>query len=106
MPIKKKISKKWTGSDKSIKAIQVVFELESEQSKSIRIDAIKKDLSPSDYIRQIVGLPGKKPIRPRLSVSLSDEDYAILGKRYNIKPDKKDEIRQKMKDELIKASNI
>jgi len=97
-------SKSWTRSDKSIRAVQVIFELEQYQSRMLRIKAIEKDLSPSDYIRDIVGLPRKKPIRPRLSISLSEEDYTILAKRYKIVLDKKDLIREKIKEELINAT--
>jgi len=67
----------------------------------LRIQAIEQDLSPSDYIREIIGLPRKKPIRPRLSISLSAEDYQILGKRYQLMPDKKEQIRGKIKEELL-----
>lgn len=104
MPVKKKVPKSWTKSDKNIRAVQVIFELEQAQSKALRIDAINKDLSPSDYIRDIVGLPRKKPIRPRLSISLSEEDYKILAKRYKLKSDEKDKIRECIKDELIHAT--
>lgn len=104
MPDKKKVPKSWTKSEKNIRAVQVIFELEQAQSKALRIDAINKDLSPSDYIRDIVGLPRKKPIRPRLSISLSEEDYKTLAKRYKLKPDQKDKIRECMKDELIDAA--
>ena len=73
--------------------MQVVFELEQPESQALRIKAIEQGLSPSDYIREIIGLPRKKPVRPRLSVSLSQEDYQILAKRYHLKPDEKDLIR-------------
>ena len=103
MTLKKKAPKNWTKSDKSIRAVQVIFELEQAQSRALRISAIKQDLSPSDYIRDIVGLPRKKPVRPRLSISLSEEDYKILGKRYKLKADEKDKIREHIKEELIKV---
>lgn len=103
MAAKKKISGSWARSDKSIRAVQVIFELEQAHSRALRIKAIERDLSPSDYIRNIVGLPRKKPIRPRLSISLSAEDYTVLAKRYKLKPDEKDKIREHMKEELIKV---
>ena len=105
MPVKKKVPKSWTKSDKSIRAVQVIFELEQAQSRALRIKAIEQDISPSDYIRDIVNLPRKKPIRPRLSISLSKDDYEILSKRYKLKPDQKDEIRECIKEEIIKATN-
>ena len=105
MPTKKKLPKSWTNSDKSIRAVQVVFELEQVQSRSLRINAIKQDLSPSDYIRDIIGLPRKKPVRPRLSISLSEDDYKLLAKRYKLKVNEKDKIRECIKDELINKSS-
>lgn len=94
----------WSQSDKSIRAVQVIFELGLEPSRTLRIQAIEQDLSPSDYIRDIIGLPRKKPIRPRLSISLSAEDYQILAKRYQLTPDKKELIREKIKEELLNTT--
>jgi len=103
MTIKKKRPKSWTRSDKNIRAVQVIFELEQTQSKLLRINAIEQDLSPSDYIRDIIGLPRKKPVRPRLSISLSHEDYKILAKRYKLSADQTAEIREHIKKDLITA---
>lgn len=100
--VTKKTPPSWSQSNKNIRAVQVIFELELDQSRTLRINAIHQDLSPSDYIRDIVGLPRKKPIRPRLSISLSEEDYTLLGKRYSLRPDNKETIRRKIKEELIK----
>ncbi len=104
MAVKKKIPATWTRSDKNIRAVQVIFELGLEQSRTLRIKAIEQDLSPSDYIRHIVGLPRKRPIRPRLSISLSAEDYQILAERYQLMPDKKEQIRERIKEELINTT--
>ncbi|NOR51730.1 MAG: hypothetical protein GQ470_03840 [Gammaproteobacteria bacterium] len=93
----------WRKSDKSIRAIQVIFELEQAQSKALRMRALEMDLSPSDYIRELVGLPRKKPVRPRLSISLSEADCTILAKRYNLDKDDKVRIREEIKAELIKS---
>lgn len=103
MTVNKKIPKSWARSNKSIKAVQVIFELEQAVSRTLRIKAIEQDLSPSDYIRDIVGLPRKKPVRPRLSISLSEDDYEILAKKYKLQPDEKDKIRAFIKQELIES---
>lgn len=102
MPINKEIPKSWSKSDNSIRAVQVIFELEQVDSRALRVKAIEKDLSPSDYIREVIGLPRKRPIRPRLSVSLNEQDYQILAQRYQLKSDQKDKIRDCIKQELIK----
>ena len=101
MATSKKIPKSWSASDNSIRAVQVIFELEQAESRALRIKAIEKDLSPSDYIRDIIGLPRKKPVRPRLSISLNAEDYKILAQRYDLQMDDKKEIRARIKQELI-----
>ena len=98
---KKSLPKAWQNTDKSIRAVQVVFELDQTASVRIRMAAIDNDMSPSDQIRDILGLTRKKPVRPRLSVSLSDEDYQILARRYGLSVTNKDAIRDKMKQELL-----
>ncbi|VAW56011.1 hypothetical protein MNBD_GAMMA07-197 [hydrothermal vent metagenome] len=103
MSVKKKVPKSWTQSDKNIRAVQVIFELEQAQSTLLRINAIKQNLSPSDYIRDIIGLPRKKPLRPRLSISLSGDDYKFLAKRYTLSTNQKAEIRECIKQDLIDA---
>jgi hypothetical protein len=102
----KRIPSSWEKSTKSIRAVQVIFELEQEESRALRIKAIEKNLSASDYIREVIGLPRKKPIRPRLSISLSEDDYLILADRYQLKPDEKDKIRTKIKLELVEKHQV
>ena len=106
MTDKPKLPKTWSGSEKSLRAVQVIFELELAESRALRIKAIEQDLSPSDYIRDIVGLPRKKPVRPRLSISLSVDDYKMLAKRYNLQPDEKSAIRERIKQELVNSQKI
>lgn len=97
---KKALPKSWGKSKKHIRAVQVVFELGIENARAIRQEASARDLSFSDLIRDIVGLNPKQPVRPRFSVSLSDEDYAQLAKRYGVSADDRATIREKMKEEL------
>ena len=101
MPEKKKLPASWEKSNKSIRAVQVVFELEQGVSRDLRIKAIERDMSPSDYIRDVIGLPRKKPVRPRLSISLSEQDYQLLAKRYKLPADDKAAIRARIKQELV-----
>ena len=102
MVIKKKtLPKSWQKSEKNIRAVQVVFELDQKSSKNIRLAAIENDQSFSDQIRDILELPKKRPVRPRLSVSLSEQDYQVLAKRYGLKTTDKEAIRESMKKELM-----
>jgi len=100
----KKIPPNWEKSKKTIRASQrasqVTFELSNDTPDFIRIIAAKNSVSPSDQIRMIIGLAVKAPKRPRMSISLSKEDYQHLGQRYNISPNNKEIIHLKIKSEI------
>lgn len=95
-------SPRWTGSDAALRSLQVAFDVEKQVIDAVRYAAFKNQLSPSDQIRQILGLPcTSKPVRPRLTVTLSDADYAILGERFGLAPDDKRKIKESLHDALI-----
>ena len=98
---KKDLPENWKQSAKSIRAIQVAFEFGTGISESIRREANKNGLSTSDQIRKIVQLDVKPPKRPRLTVSLSTEDYQKLARRYRLDTEDKAGIREAMRRELI-----
>jgi len=100
----KQLPNQWQHSNKSIRAVQLVFELNKSISDTIRYQANKNGLSPSDQIRTVIGLKTKPPKRPRLTVSLSEEEYAILAQRYNVSIENKVAIRQAIADELVAHS--
>jgi hypothetical protein len=95
---------KWKKSEKSLKAFQLAFEFNKGISDTIRQQASKQGLSTSDQIRSIIGLRPKKPLRPRLTVSLSAEDYQALSIRYSISSTDKNAIRKAIADDLIAFS--
>jgi rRNA maturation endonuclease Nob1 len=102
----RKILEKWQSNVKAVKAVQVAFDMDEKVQKEIRKAAVEASLSPSDQIRMILGLPvHKKPKRPRLTVSLSSEDYQVLGEKYGIQPTEQLEIKRKLMDELIEYVN-
>jgi hypothetical protein len=94
---------KWEKEIKVAKATQVAFEMEQQIARTIRQQAAKEGLTPSDQIRKLVGLSFSPPKRPRLTASLTAEDYTILGKKYNIDAEDKLAIKKKMIEELIKT---
>ena len=98
---KKDLPENWKKSEKSIRAIQVAFEFGTGVSESIRREANKNGLSTSDQIRKIVQLDVKPPKRPRLTVSLNEEDYEKLGRRYGLDVADKSGIREAIRRELI-----
>jgi hypothetical protein len=98
----RKIPDKWQSSVKAIKAVQVAFDMDEKIQLSIRKQALEAGLSPSDQIRDILGLPvNKRPKRPRLTVSLAPSDYQILAQKYQLAVEDQLEIKKKLMDELI-----
>jgi hypothetical protein len=68
----------------------------------IRKEALEAGLSPSDKIREILGLPtNKRPKRPRLTVSLSVDDYQVLAEKYQLNANQQLEIKKKLMDDLV-----
>jgi len=98
----RKLPEKWQSSVKAAKATQVAFDMDEKIQLAIRKDALDAGLSPSDQIRTILGLPtNKRPKRPRLTVSLSPEDYLVLAEKYQLQPDQQLEIKKRLMEELI-----
>ena len=96
-----KIPERWKRSEKAVKAVQVAFDASEELSSKIRMAASRDGISASDQIRKIVGLPvSSRPKRPRLTVSLSEQDYELLAKRYKMKNVDKQAIKTKVMEEL------
>lgn len=98
----RKLPDKWQSSVKAAKATQVAFDMDEKVQLEIRKEALDAGLSPSDKIRDILGLPiNKRPKRPRLTVSLSPDDYIILADKYQLSPEQQLEIKKKLMDDLI-----
>jgi|TARA_B110000014_G_scaffold246933_1_gene220062 hypothetical protein len=96
------IPEKWNSSVKALKAVQVAFDMDEKIQLSIRKRALEAGLSPSDQIRDILGLPiNKRPKRPRLTVSLAPNDYEVLAEKYGLQAEQQLEIKRKLMDELI-----
>ena len=97
-----KFPERWKRSDKAVRAVQVAFDTSEEISRKIRIAASRTGISASDQIRKIIGLPiSSRPQRPRLTVSLSEEDYELLAKRYKLLPNDKQMIKARVIEELL-----
>jgi len=91
----------WKKESKAIKATQVAFDISTEAQKQLKLKAIHNDLSPSDQMRQILGLPCKKPVRPRLTISLSVDDYLVLAEHYGLEPTDKLAIKELAAKDII-----
>jgi len=100
--VSRKLPSKWQSSIKAAKATQVAFDMDEKIQLEIRKEALEAGLSPSDKIRDILGLPtNKRPKRPRLTVSLSEDDYQLLAEKYQLSSDQQLEIKRKLMDDLI-----
>ncbi len=98
----RKLPEKWQSSIKAAKATQVAFDMDEKIQLEIRKEAVEAGLSPSDKIRDILGLPvNKRPKRPRLTVSLSTDDYIALAEKYQLDPEQQLEIKKKLMDDLV-----
>lgn len=91
----------WKDEKKAIKATQVAFDISTEAQKNLKLMATQNDLSPSDQMREILGLPRKKPVRPRLTISLTVEDYKLLADLYGLDPEDKLAIKERAAKEII-----
>jgi len=100
--VTRKVLDKWQSSVKAAKATQIAFDMDEKIQLEIRKEALEAGLSPSDKIREILGLPtNKRPKRPRLTVSLSEDDYQVLAEKYQLSAEQQLEIKRKLMDDLI-----
>ncbi|QQX79481.1 hypothetical protein JK628_18430 [Shewanella sp. KX20019] len=103
---KNPLPEQWQQNQKAAKATQIAFDMDEKFQYSIRKAALDAGVSPSDQIRDILGLAvTKRPKRPRLTVSLSAEDYELLAEKYNLKAEQQLEIKKHVLDDLINFSS-
>lgn len=103
----RKLPDKWQSSVKAMKAVQVAFDMDEKIQLSIRKQALEAGLSPSDQIRDILGLPiNKRPKRPRLTVSLALSDYQLLAEKYGLEAKQQLDIKRRLMEELIESVSI
>jgi hypothetical protein len=99
--MKKSKPELWENEKKAVKATQVAFDISTEAQKKLKLMASQNGLSPSDQMRAILGLPRKKPVRPRLTISLTAKDYEILANIYKLDPEDKLAIKEQAAKEII-----
>jgi hypothetical protein len=99
--MKKSKPELWENEKKAVKATQVAFDISTEAQKKLKLMASQNGLSPSDQMREILGLPRKKPVRPRLTISLTAKDYEILANIYKLDPEDKLAIKEQAAKEII-----
>lgn len=101
----KRPPERWQRSEDAIRAVQVAFDVEEGVINAVRKAAFESGLSTSDQVRVVLGLTViRQPKRPRLTVSLSPDDYAELGARYGLDPADKLAIKERVITDLIRFS--
>ncbi|MFT5806240.1 MAG: hypothetical protein ACI9LG_000493 [Moritella dasanensis] len=101
----RELPEKWQSSQKAMKAVQVAFDMDEKIQYKIRKAALDHNLSPSEQIRDILGLTvNKRPKRPRLTVSLNNQDYIELAEKYGLQPAQQLEIKRLVIEDLVKFS--
>ncbi|KXO11126.1 hypothetical protein AKG98_500 [Moritella sp. JT01] len=102
----RELPEKWQSSQKAMKAVQVAFDMDEKIQYKIRKAALDNNLSPSEQIRDILGLTiNKRPKRPRLTVSLNNQDYIELAGKYGLQPEQQLEIKKLVIEDLVRFSN-
>jgi hypothetical protein len=93
---------RWASSVPAIKAVQVAFDVSESVMEAVRKAAFDNSLSTSDQLREILGLViVRQAKRPRLTISLSAEDYQVLGKRFGLKAQDYLAIKERVMLELV-----
>ncbi len=71
---------------RAVRAVQMAMDLDVSVARALRVEAARADLTPQDHMRKLLGLSYRPAQRPRLSLSLSDEDYALLAEHFGLDP--------------------
>jgi hypothetical protein len=83
------------------RTIQVAFDATPSVFEAVRRAAFENNLSASDQVRRVLSLPLRHhPKRPRLTLSLTPDDCAMLGERYDIPAENLREIKERAGEDL------
>lgn len=91
----------WSKEERAVQAVQMAFDLSNEIQRAFRVSAALQDVSTANMVRKVLQLPYRKNrVRPRLTVTLHDDDFEILAQKYGLAADDRVAIRQKVAEEL------
>ncbi|PCH61852.1 MAG: hypothetical protein COC19_03940 [SAR86 cluster bacterium] len=93
-------NKKWKKQHEQLKKVQLLFSFADTIDKAIREEAVVSNTTPSNVLRNLIGLETGKAIRPRLGVSFSEEDFKFLAGKYNIDINDRKLLTQKVTSEV------
>lgn len=94
---------RWRREERAVRAVQVAFDVGEEVQLLLRREAAELGISPADRVRQLLGLAvARKPKRPRLTVSLTSEDFQELAGRFGVEQSDRRSIRRLAAEQVIK----
>ena len=97
---------RWPHADDTHHSVQVAFDVDQSVLDAVRSAAFENHLSTSDQIRRMLELPTPtRPKRPRLTVSLTAADYALLGERYGVASEDRLSIKEQVTQELVRFAS-
>lgn len=91
----------WSKEEQAVQAVQMAFDLSNDIQRAFRVSAALQDMTTSDMVRKVLQLPYRKGrARPRLTITLKDEDFDLLARKYGLDPQDRATIRQRVSEEL------
>lgn len=91
----------WSREEQAVQAVQMAFDLSNDIQRAFRVSAAMQDMTTADMVRKVLHLPYRKVrARPRLTVTLKDEDFELLARKYGLDPQDRAAIRQRVAEEL------
>ena len=97
-----RLPSRWQSEERAVRAVQVAFDVGEEVQRILRREAAELGISPADRVRQLLGLPvARKPQRPRLTVSLTREDFVELAGRFGVDQSDHQSIRRLAAEQVI-----
>ncbi|PCK10056.1 MAG: hypothetical protein COA42_00190 [Alteromonadaceae bacterium] len=102
MAIDVKQNEKWAKEAAQLKKLQVNFSFVPQVDRALRHEAVDLDMTPSNLLREKLGLTSSKTVRQRLGVSLDEGDFHCLAERYELDPNDRNAIKRRATEEIQK----
>jgi hypothetical protein len=92
----------WEKEKAAVAAVQIAFDLGVDTQIRIKKLALDERMNAPEFIRKILGLEFKaRPVRPRLTLSLSDEDLGKLANAWGLDPSNRLKIKETAAKKLV-----
>ena len=85
---------------RALRKVQLHFEFQQALMQRVRMAAAAENLTYADFVRKLVGLPYARIQRPRISLSFSEEDLALLAGRYRAPAGELALLKQRVMEEV------